>query len=223
MKMGSHQSFGRRKSERSKRWGCGGRGGRSDFGYGGRNNDLGYGERGSDSNYGARGTASFGRGGRGFDYDAERILNADEMIVKSLKAAKEDREDMLLIFSTFDNRLSDISDLINGDDSKSSKEEELDRFEVVEKMIFANASMEQFSIAPPSSTVGRIGPAIVDPAENAIQLVMSRLEDEMWHVLICNTIPLDAVNRYSSIRRVSLSFGLHDGAIDDIVEFCLLA
>ncbi|BAT97154.1 hypothetical protein VIGAN_09052100 [Vigna angularis var. angularis] len=62
-------------------------------------------------------------------------------IVKSLKAAKEDREDMLLIFSTFDNRLSDISDLINGDDSKSSKEEELDRFEVVEKMIFANASV----------------------------------------------------------------------------------
>ncbi|KOM58304.1 hypothetical protein LR48_Vigan11g133800 [Vigna angularis] len=68
-------------------------------------------------------------------------LTTTQQIVKSLKAAKEDREDMLLIFSTFDNRLSDISDLINGDDSKSSKEEELDRFEVVEKMIFANASV----------------------------------------------------------------------------------
>ncbi|KAL2336055.1 hypothetical protein Fmac_010501 [Flemingia macrophylla] len=50
---------------------------------------------------------------------------------------------------------------------------------------------------------------------------MSRLEDELRHLLICNTIPLDAVSRYGSIRRVSLSFGSHDdggGAIDDALE-----
>jgi len=35
---------------------------------------------------------------------------------------------------------------------------------------------------------------------------MSRLEDEFWHVLIRNTIPLDAERLYSSICRSSLSF-----------------
>ncbi|KOM41159.1 hypothetical protein LR48_Vigan04g135700 [Vigna angularis] len=78
--------------------------------------------------------------------------------------------------------------------------------------------MDQFSITPPSSAVGRIRPAIVDRAENTIQLAMSRLKEKMWHVLICNTIPLDAVSRYGSIRRVSLSFGSYDGAIDDTLE-----
>ena len=191
-------------------------------------------------------TTSLGGGAGGDD----RVLATAQQIVKSLRAAKEDREDMLMIFSAFDNRLSGISDLINGDDSKSSDEEELDRFEAAEKVILADAShsgepsrqstslfnppnnpaeyfsavdeiihwMEQFSIAPPpSSAAGRTIQVIADRAENAIQLAMSRLEEELRHVLICNTIPLDAVSRYGSIRRVSLSFGSHDGAaaIDD--------
>ncbi|TKY55326.1 Exocyst complex component EXO70B1 [Spatholobus suberectus] len=189
-------------------------------------------------------TTSLGGGGAGGD---DRVLATAQQIVKSLRAAKEDREDMLLIFSTFDNRLSGISDLINGDDSKSSSDEDLDRFESAEKVILADASlsgepsrqstslfnppnnpaeyfsavdeiihwMEQLSIAPPSAAAGRTGQIIVDRAENAIQLAMSRLEDELRHVLICNTIPLDAVSRCGSTRRVSLSFGSHDGAIDD--------
>ncbi|RZC11001.1 exocyst complex component EXO70B1-like [Glycine soja] len=189
-------------------------------------------------------TTSLG-GGVGGD---DRVLATAQQIVKSLRAAKEDREDMLMIFSAFDNRLSGISDLINGDDSKSSDEEDLDRFEAAEKVILADASlsgepsrqstslfnppnnpaeyfsavdeiihwMEQFSIAPPpSSALGRTVHVIADRAENAIQLAMSRLEEELRHVLICNTIPLDAVSRYGSIKRVSLSFGSHDGAIDD--------
>ncbi|KAG2402868.1 uncharacterized protein HKW66_Vig0250880 [Vigna angularis] len=78
--------------------------------------------------------------------------------------------------------------------------------------------IEHFSITPPSSAVGRIGPAIVDREENAIQLAMSRPEDKMRHVLICNMIPLDAVSRYGLIRRVSLSFYSHDGAIDDTLK-----
>ncbi|KAG5028191.1 hypothetical protein AAZX31_05G045700 [Glycine max] len=191
-------------------------------------------------------TTSLG-GGVGVGGD-DRVLATAQQIVKSLRAAKEDREDMLMIFSAFDNRLSGISDLINGDDSKSSDEEDLDRFEAAEKVILADASlsgepsrqstslfnppnnpaeyfsavdeiihwMEQFSIAPPpSSALGRTVHVIADRAENAIQLAMSRLEEELRHVLICNTIPLDAVSRYGSIKRVSLSFGSHDGAIDD--------
>ncbi|KAK7330618.1 hypothetical protein VNO77_24816 [Canavalia gladiata] len=192
-------------------------------------------------------TTSLGAGaGAGGD---DRVLATAQQIVKSLRAAKEDREDMLLIFSTFDNRLSGISDLINGEDSKSSDEEDLDRFEAAEKVILVDASlsgqpsrqstslfsppnnpaeyfsavdeiihwMEQLSIAPPSAA-GRTGQIMVDRAENAIQLAMSRLEDELRHVLICNTIPLDAVSRYGSIRRVSLSFSSHDGAIDENLE-----
>ncbi|CAJ1943626.1 unnamed protein product [Sphenostylis stenocarpa] len=191
-------------------------------------------------------TTSLGSGAGGDD----RVLATAQQIVKSLRAAKEDREDMLLIFSNFDNRLSGISDLINGDDSKSSDEEELDRFEAAEKVILAGASlsgepsrqstslfnppnnsaeyfsavdeiihwMEQLSIAPPSSAAGRTGQVIAYRAENAIQLAMSRLEEELRHVLIGNTVPLDAVSRYGSIRRVSLSFGSHDGAIDDTLE-----
>lgn len=184
-------------------------------------------------------------GGAGGD---DRVLAAAQQILKSLKTPKEDRDDMLLIFSTFDNRLSGISDLINNaDDSKSSTEEELDRFDAAEKVILSDASlsgepsrqstslfdppndpveyftavdeiiqwMEHFSISSAGETVQ----AVVDRAENAIQLAMSRLEDELRHVLICNTVPPDAVSRCGgSTRRFSTSFGSHDGPIYENLE-----
>lgn len=72
---------------RSRRWGSGGRGGYGDSGFDGRNNDSGYGGRGSDAGYGGRGSdsnyggrggwgpAASGRGGgRGFDYDSQRLV-----------------------------------------------------------------------------------------------------------------------------------------------------
>ncbi|XP_045792562.1 exocyst complex component EXO70B1 [Trifolium pratense] len=182
----------------------------------------------------------------------DRVLATAQQILKSLKAPKEDREDMLLIFSTFDNRLSGITDLINGDDSKSSDDadvddEDLDRFDAAEKVILVDASiytepsrqstslfdppndpveyftavdeiiqwMEHFTIAPPHQSAGKTGQIILDRAENAIQLAMSRLEDELRHVLICNTVPPDSVSRCSTNRRNSLSFSVHDGVIDD--------
>ncbi|KAJ4712567.1 Exocyst subunit Exo70 family protein [Melia azedarach] len=58
----------------------------------------------------------------------------------------------------------------------------------------------------------------MDRAESAIQLAMSRLEDEFRHILISNTIPLDADRLYGSIRRVSLSFAANDGEIDEEFE-----
>lgn len=178
----------------------------------------------------------------------DRVLATAQQILKSLKAPKEDREDMLLIFSTFDNRLSGITDLINGDDSKSSKsdddDEDLDRFEAAEKVILDDSSlstessrqstslfdppndpevyfnavdeiiqwMEHFTISPPINSAGKTGKIILDRADNAIQVAMSRLEDELRHVLICNTVPPDAVSRCSTNRRSSLSFSSHDGA-----------
>ena len=52
---------------------------------------------------------------------------------------------------------------------------------------------------------------VSDRAENAIQIAMSRLEDEFRHILIRNTVPLDFDRLYGSIRRVSLSFASQDG------------
>lgn len=61
---------------RSRRYGSGGRG---DSGFGARSYDSGgYGGRGNDAGYGGRGgfgTAASGRGGgRGFDYDSQRLV-----------------------------------------------------------------------------------------------------------------------------------------------------
>lgn len=65
---------------RSRRWGSGGYGGRSDSGYGGQGGDSGYGGRGNDSGYGGRGGwgvtpgGGSGGGGRGFGYDSQRSV-----------------------------------------------------------------------------------------------------------------------------------------------------
>lgn len=52
-----------------RRWGSGVRGGRSDSGYGGRGSDSGY------SGRGGLGATPGGRsGGRGYDYDSQRLV-----------------------------------------------------------------------------------------------------------------------------------------------------
>ncbi|KAL5543922.1 hypothetical protein UlMin_007706 [Ulmus minor] len=167
----------------------------------------------------------------------DRVLATAQQIVKSLNTPKEVREDMLLIFSSFDNRLSNISNLINGDDAKAEE----DRFEVAEKVIFrwdSNSEASRRSLpwedspeeaAEYLSAVDEVlnlidGLSIrssnefVDRAETSIQLAMSRLEDEFRHILIRNTVPLDAEGLYGSIRRVSLSFASNDGEIDEEFE-----
>ncbi|PON77318.1 Exocyst complex protein [Parasponia andersonii] len=179
-------------------------------------------------------TTSIGGGGAGAGED--RVLATAQQIVKRLNPPKEVREDMLLILSSFDNRLSNITDLINGEDARTE-----DRFEVAEKVILrwdSNSEASRHSIpwedspdeaAEYLTAVDEIlnlmdglsiqsGNEFVDRAENAIQLAMSRLEDEFRHILIRNTVPLDAERLYGSIRRVSLSFASNDGEIDDEFE-----
>ncbi|CAL8158112.1 unnamed protein product [Prunus armeniaca] len=144
---------------------------------------------------------------------------------------------MLLIFSSFDNRLSNITDLINGEDSKA----ENDRFEAAEKVIFrweSNSEAHRNSVpweeSPDESgeylsavdeiltlmegLSVRSDNELVDRAENALQIAMSRLEDEFRHILIRKTVPLDSERLYGSIRRVSLSFASNDGEIDEEFE-----
>lgn len=175
-------------------------------------------------------TTSIGGGGE------DRVLATAQQIVKSLNTPKEVREDMLLIFSSFDNRLSNISNLINGEDSKAGE----DRFEAAEKVIFrwdSNSEASRHSVHWEDSSLTeeyltavddilnliedmsiRSSPEFVDRAEKAIQLAMSRLEDEFRQILIRNTVPLDSERLYGSIRRVSLSFASNDGEIDDDFE-----
>ncbi|KAL6175038.1 hypothetical protein ACLB2K_051681 [Fragaria x ananassa] len=163
----------------------------------------------------------------------DRVLAAAQHIVKSLgNTPKEVREDMLLIFSSFDNRLSNLTSMIS-DESKA----EDDRFEAAEKVIlwwetnpeamrravvweesaeYLSAVDEILSLMEGLS-VGS-DHEVADRAENAIQMAMSRLEDEFRHILIRNTVPLDSERLYGSIRRVSLSFASsQDG--DFVEEF----
>ncbi|KAE9610136.1 putative exocyst complex component Exo70, cullin repeat-like-containing domain-containing protein [Lupinus albus] len=195
-----------------------------------------------------------GGGGRCGGGGEDRVLATAQQIVNSLNTAQEVREDMLLIFSTFDNRLSGISDLIKGEGSNKNNnlsEEDLQRFQAAEKVILSwDASlstgpsrhfnslfdsqidvfeyfsaldeiimfMEQFSISPPPSDDERSGQTLVERVDNAVQLGMSRLEDELRHVLISNTVLLNVESLQGSMKRVSLSFASH---IDESLEsFC---
>lgn len=176
-------------------------------------------------------TTSIGGGG-----GEDRVLATAQQIVRRLNPPKEVREDMLLILSSFDNRLSNITDLINGEEARTE-----DRFEVAEKVILrwdSSSEASRHSVlwedSPDDASEYllavdeilnlidglsiRSGNEFVDRAENAIQLAMSRLEDEFRHILIRNTVPLDAERLYGSIRRVSLSFASNDGEIDEEFE-----
>ncbi|OIW18291.1 hypothetical protein TanjilG_31431 [Lupinus angustifolius] len=186
-------------------------------------------------------TTSLTGGGGGGGGAEDRVLATAQQIVQSLNTPKEVRDDMLLIFKSFDNRLSGISDLIRGEDSNNNDEDELQRFQAAEKVIlsldaslssepsrhFASLDsqnvavdyfsavdeiinfMEHFSIDPPSFDDGRSVHVMVERAENAIQIAMSRLEDELRHALIQNTVPLNSESIHSSAKRISLSFASH--------------
>ncbi|XP_022729923.1 exocyst complex component EXO70B1-like [Durio zibethinus] len=175
-------------------------------------------------------TTSLGAGGE------DRVMATAQQIVKSLNTPKEVREDMLLILSTFDNRLSNITDLIKEDSDSTGV-----RFDAAEKVILrwdsssSNPDASRHSLpwedspdeaAEYLSAVDEIiqlvddmsvrsGNEIMDRAETAIQMAMSRLEDEFRLILISGTVPLDAEQLYGSIRRVSLSFVANEGEIDE--------
>lgn len=169
----------------------------------------------------------------------DRVMAAAQQIVKSLNTPKDVTEDMILIFSSFDNRLSNISNLISNDsvDAEIAKNE--DRFEAAEKIILrwdSNSDSSRNSLpwedAPEEVaeylfavdeilrlteelTIESDGVEMIDRAESALQLAMSRLEDEFRLILTRNTVPLDAERLYGSVRRASVSFASNDGEIGD--------
>lgn len=174
-------------------------------------------------------TISGGGGAGGGAGGEDRVMATAQQIVKSLNTTKEVAEDMLLIFSSFDNRLSNISSLIEN-------KTEADQFEAAEKVILrwdSNSEASRHTLpweeAPDEAAeylaavdeilqmtedlAIRSDGEMMDRAESALQVAMTRLEDEFRHILIRNTVPLDAERLYGSIRRVSLSFPTTEGEI----------
>ncbi|KAJ8752620.1 hypothetical protein K2173_005509 [Erythroxylum novogranatense] len=176
-------------------------------------------------------TTSLGGGGGGGD---DRVMATAQQIVNSLNTPKNVREDMLLIFSSFDNRLSNITDLIKQESNSQSRMEE------AEKIIFrwdpaaycaTNRSVSCWEDSPEEATeyLAAIDEVlelldglsiqsdkeILDRAETAVQVAMSRLEEEFRHILISNTVPLDAERLYGSIRRLPSSLVNNDAEIEE--------
>lgn len=167
----------------------------------------------------------------------ERVMAAAQQIVKNLGTSKNVTEDMILILSNFDNRLSTISNLL-GDNGRRPPEEQ---FEAAEKIVlrwdsttgtpqhhslpweespeeaaeYLSAVDEILQLTEDLTLSNSEDGDIMDRAETLLQLAMSRLEDEFRHILIRNTVPLDAGRLHGSIRRVSLSFASNDGDIED--------
>lgn len=173
----------------------------------------------------------------------DRVLATAQQIVKSLNMNTKATEDMILILSRFDNRLSNITDLMDGgsDDANINAQ-----FERAEKIILQHDAggagepssrnslrweespeeaseylaavdliiqlTEDLNVEPDGDD------EIMDRAENALQLAMSRLEDEFRHILIRNTVPLDADRLHGSVRSVSRSFPSNDGEIEDELQ-----
>ncbi|XP_017236139.1 LOW QUALITY PROTEIN: exocyst complex component EXO70A1 [Daucus carota subsp. sativus] len=158
----------------------------------------------------------------------DRVLAAAQQIVKSLNTSKASTDDMLLIFSSFDNRLSNITSLIS--DPRGSNSRVDDRFEEAEKVIlrwdsggerkgdgdqnrwednlteYFDAVDEVIQLTE-ELAIGENGndSEIADRAESALQLAMSKLEDELRHILIQNTVTPDSEKLHGSIRRGSMS------------------
>ncbi|KAG6385963.1 hypothetical protein SASPL_154846 [Salvia splendens] len=132
----------------------------------------------------------------------DKVLATAQRIVQSL-GNTSDTDDMLLIFSTFDNRLSTLSSFVENPSAAADGESSAtpSRFDDAERIILSHTDSssfpddyldavdeiiqltKEFSLASPDE--------VLDRAENALQLAMTRLEDEFRLVLIRNTVPLD--------------------------------
>nr|POF08513.1 hypothetical protein CFP56_58542 [Quercus suber]POF08515.1 hypothetical protein CFP56_58544 [Quercus suber] len=116
--------------------------------------------------------------------------------------------------------LLNITSLIDGDNASKCEE---DRFALAEKVIlwwdlssegsrrslnweYSGDKANEYLLAIDKilnlmdKLLVRSDSEIVDQAYSAIQYAMSRLEDDFWHVLIRNIVPLDAERLYGSIH-----------------------
>ncbi|XP_068665996.1 exocyst complex component EXO70B1-like [Aristolochia californica] len=154
----------------------------------------------------------------------ERVIAAAQQILKSLGTTKAETKDMILILSNFDNRLSTITDLIPGPTPLESAEQVLLRWDPPSHSVDPGPAPLPWDDSPDDASdylaavddVIRLAGAlsftpsgeidsVSDRAESLLQLAMARLEDEFRHLLIRNTVPLDAPRLHGSIRRASFA------------------
>ncbi|CAI9787348.1 unnamed protein product [Fraxinus pennsylvanica] len=149
----------------------------------------------------------------------DKVLATAQRIVQSLHNTS-DTDDMLLILSAFDNRLSTLSSFVSSDDSSSGAQRSAASavdpcFEAAEQIVLNEADTSSLTddyLAAVDDLIqsteemnlnyrdGELqdgfqaaGPRcdVMDRAENALHVAMMRLEDEFRHILIRNTVPLD--------------------------------
>ncbi|CAD6264001.1 unnamed protein product [Miscanthus lutarioriparius] len=168
----------------------------------------------------------------------DKVLAAAQHIVKSLATSKNAPDDMICILSGFDHRLSSItSDLFpspspagtsdpdpehpGGEQEPSSSS--LADFDAAEQLIHLwDTNPEALVFEAPEDDAAHYlaavavavdhlsTPAVSGRAGVAVQLAMSRLEDELRHLMLRHSVPLDASGLYCSLRRLSL------GSMDDL-------
>ncbi|KZV21748.1 exocyst complex component 7-like [Dorcoceras hygrometricum] len=143
----------------------------------------------------------------------DKVLATAQRIVQSLHNTS-DTDDMLLILSSFDNRLSTLSSFVSSEDNTSNAVVD-PRFAAIEQFILneADSSFSDDYLAAVDEIIHlteeinldqRAAVAAddaMDRAETALQLAMARLEDEFRHILIRNTVALDT----ERLHRSSLS------------------
>lgn len=160
----------------------------------------------------------------------DRVLATAQQIVKSLNINTKATEDMILILSSFDNRLSNLMDGGGGSGSEQTDHRFTTAEEVILRHDSGEASLEESSaeyleavdtiinLTETLTIQSDCDSEIMDRAENALQLAMSKLEDEFLHILIRNTVTLDVDQLYGSIRKGSISSASKDFEIGDEFE-----
>ncbi|PKA61267.1 hypothetical protein AXF42_Ash006164 [Apostasia shenzhenica] len=175
----------------------------------------------------------------------DKVIATAQQIVKSLATSKHAAEDMIRILSGFDNRLSTMNDLFPSTDSgcnspiaegSDHREEALagdprldDAEEVIRRWEISNSLIWEASTEEACEYLDAVDELVSllesEPcsedlrsrAEICLQISMARLEDEFRHLMVRNTVPLDADVLRSSIRRISGSFAC--GADETIEDF----
>ncbi|XP_073269262.1 exocyst complex component EXO70B1-like [Primulina huaijiensis] len=160
----------------------------------------------------------------------DKVLATAQRIVQSLHNTSN-TDDMLLILSSFDNRLSTLSSFVSGEENTSNAVID-PRFAEAELVILNEADSsfsddylaavdeiihltEEINLNPRAADATD---GVMDRAENALQLAMARLEDEFRHILIRNTVAYDTERLHRSSLSSSSSIVATEFFNDDVNE-----
>lgn len=157
----------------------------------------------------------------------DKVLAMAQRIVKSLATSKNGADDMILILSGFDNRLSTMNRLLTSSSSSAdcsflAAVQVIRRWESPDSFLweaskedsdeYLDAVDELISLLKSGSSAKELRAW----ADIAVQLAMGRLEDELIHLMTRATVQYDVEGLYSSINWVSLTLArdASDGAED---------